>query len=295
VDRNHLFELVESQPGRLCGSADAQWMTWSAAFRSFIAEYRDEFAALPSPRLTSIPELKVYNRTYSLSHSKFTKPLAERLTLFASALFESTTEPRLTFLTQLFDDTIDGALIHKLFALFRDALSTLCADPRQALYAPLGSTGRSEGCFPLHADLYVPEMLFNIFDEVPVDNSGASTFLSARVLTEMLAEIPNVPPEIHAEVCDLLEDPLPSDSYTKFFNILHGRKNPWSTTLERRMESERLEIKLFAGEGYIINDRGWLHGRTAPLGGVSSRRVHRLVYNTRALNSKRGRMASKVS
>jgi hypothetical protein len=44
------------------------------------------------------------------------------------------------------------------------------------------------------------------------------------------------------------------------------------------MEQRQLRIKLYAGQGYLLSDRAWLHGRDAPRGGVPINRLHRLVF-----------------
>jgi len=48
----------------------------------------------------------------------------------------------------------------------------------QALYAPL--TPGNNGEFPLHCDMYIPKRLFNVFDDVPDDDSGASAPATIR-------------------------------------------------------------------------------------------------------------------
>ena len=48
--------------------------------------------------------------------------------------------------------------------------------------------------------------------------------------------------------------------------------------LAEAMQNLQQVIPLRSGEGYVLHDRFWLHGRLAPSGGVTSKRVHRLVF-----------------
>lgn len=133
--------------------------------------------------------------------------------------------------------------------------------------------------FALHADLYPPMFLLNIFDDVPSDSSGASLFLPAERFFESIHSLQCIPGDIKAAMVDCLDRPVPEDRYQEFYDLLHG-DHQWTGELQKELQGHARAIKLFRGEGYILNDRRWLHGRTAPSGGVPQNRLYRLVFDT---------------
>lgn len=71
------------------------------------------------------------------------------------------------------------------------------------------------------------------------------------------------------------------DRYEENFDLLHGWYE-WTEELERRMQQRQLRIKLYSGQGYMLHDRWWLHGREAINGKLTHKRLHRLVFNNKA-------------
>lgn len=74
-----------------------------------------------------------------------------------------------------------------------------------------------------------------------------------------------------------LDRPLRFDSFDRFFEMVHG-PNPWSTELSNAMCDASFAIPFARGEGYLLHDRQWLHGRKPVSGAVRSFRFHRLVF-----------------
>jgi len=70
------------------------------------------------------------------------------------------------------------------------------------------------------------------------------------------------------------------DHFQEFFNLLHGVKHSWTNELEEKMKKEQKKIKFRHGQGYLIHDRVWLHGRMTTTGTVKPNRLHRLSFNT---------------
>lgn len=284
-----LFERAESPAERRIGGIgkSPEWFSWSRPFRDFLGECGPLLTDLPQPELIRVPQLTTYDYTFSLSpEAIFDHKTVKRLQQFSQALFEFKSPTKIMLFTDLFFDGFDGRALHRLFALLRHYLAALCKDPRQALYAPLGSVGTHEGEFPLHADLYVPELLFNVFDEVPNDDSGASTFLPVSTLLDLM-ETPSIPDYVQRRVRAVFEESINEDSYDDIYDFLYDGSHPWVMSLLLAMTTRRFQIKLRSGEGYLIHDRTWLHGRTAPKGGVTANRVHRLIFNSRDLWQKR--------
>src|SRR5438046_107786 len=86
------------------------------------------------------------------------------------------------------------------------------------------------------------------------------------------------------------------DRYEENYDLLHGCHD-WTKDIEKRMERQLLKVKLFSGQGYMIHDRKWLHGREALSGNLSSKRLYRLVFNTRQIQASlsRRRVSKKLA
>ncbi len=141
---------------------------------------------------------------------------------------------------------------------------------------------QTQGDFPLHSDLYPPAILFNVFDRVPDDNSGASLFLPMKSLEQMLGRWPVA----QRRLAQLLAPETNEDRYEEFYDFLHG-SHPWVESVEKAMSSEQLVVRFSRGQAYMVNDRLWLHGRCAPAGRVTSARLHRLIFDTITTRSSR--------
>ena len=185
----------------------------------------------------------------------------------------------IAFLSGLFDDDFGPRGLHTFFAGLRAVLVELSGDPGDALYSPLGVTGPRAGSFRLHADLYGPEVLLNVFDKVPGDGSGESVFLSVPEFASILSETPTMTADARRDILLHFAEETGTDRYNRFFDLVYGRDRPWGADLERRMRERQLPIRLDSGQGYLIHDRRWLHGREAPTGGVAAHRLHRLVFH----------------
>jgi hypothetical protein len=252
------------------------WHSWTPAARSLLAEWR-KCPEFPDPILRHLRAGLPYDYTYSLDGS-VSPQLLEATDELAEGYVELERPAHIILLTNLLDDPNDGIALHRLLACLRDRVAVLLGDPFGALYAPLSKTGPRAGAFALHADLYKPDMLMNVFDDVPQGRSGASLFLSVAKLLEILRGLPSVPPDVYERLESCLSKPVLDDRYEEFFSLLHGRRQPWSSELRVTLRTHQMKIKFFRGEGYLIHDRTWIHGRTAPRQGVSPRRLHRLIF-----------------
>jgi hypothetical protein len=256
----------------------ATWHTWSKPFSDFLREASPDLRALGAPPLVRLPGLAQYHMTFSHSSTQWTSVgLQRRFASFAQALHVTRLGPRLILFDRLIGPDLDGTELHALFALFRDALAEFAGDRRAAMYTPLGEVGKGVREFPLHADLYIPQLLFNVFDNVPADESGASLFLSVSTLRELIPGIKTLPPAVGKRILAMFDRDSTADRFEALYDLLHG-EHKWVRPLERVMEQQQLRIKLQSGQGYLLNDRTWLHGREAPNGGVPVNRVHRLVF-----------------
>lgn len=275
-----IFARSEPPASHRAGPIDryARWHTWSPAFRHFIESSEPWLRRLPEPKLVRIPGLGEYGRTFTLT----VEPRAE-LAAFARALCRLRRPAGIMLFTGLMGDPLDGHLLRRLFALLRANIASILGDRRFSLYAPLGVTGARAHDFALHSDLYMPQLLFNVFEEVPADGSGASTFLPTRIMSRLMEQLESLPPRVRSRFDECYRRASRGDRFNALYELLYGSELPWADALQAAMQSHRLSIVMAAGEGYLIHDRTWLHGREAPSGGVPRRRLHRLVFNTLAM------------
>lgn len=277
--RRSLFEPV-AVPNSRCRNRiheAASWWTWSEDFRECLPTWLHEAqGAGYRPRTARIPGLKRYDYTFSALHCESGKALSDRLAPWAENLRGVKSGTRIMLLRELLLPGMTSDDLRLLFTALRDALSPDITSPDGALYAPLGDTGGAPSEFPLHCDLYVPRRLWNVFDEVPsTGNSGASVFLRTADLARLALEC-----GIPKRTRDALKSCLTSegrDRYDEFYSLLYA-STPESDELDRRMRAAAYRIRLKRGEGYLIDDRVWMHGRTMTERSVTRNRLHRLTF-----------------
>jgi len=270
----------------------ATWNTWSSEARIFLKAWNKMCNELEEPKLVSLLGGKPYDYTFSFDPSKITKGLRHDLKLFAESIYNLRVSKCIMFFSNLLDEDFDGRGLHFLFACLRDSLVKLTGDPMSALYAPLGTTTNSVihsagADFLLHADLYTPNILFNVFEDVTPDASGASLFLQTSSLCDILVSIKTLSSMNINRILNCLTTVDRQDHYTEFFNLLHSREHKWVNELEDKLRTRQMRIKLEKGEGYLIHDRLWLHGREAPSTPVTQKRLHRLIFNTKDIQKDR--------
>src|ERR1700686_5054987 len=148
---------------RFAISKRARWLTWSCEFRRFLAEWSRYARHAPRPRTKLIGRVRPYAEPY-WHRIDGRSEIGSMLFAFTRALMRGVNRGTLCFFDGLFAEGMSRKSIHLLLAAMREAAVSLLGDSRAALYNPLGSLGKSAGDFPLHADLYAPRFLFNIFD-----------------------------------------------------------------------------------------------------------------------------------
>jgi hypothetical protein len=222
--------------------------------------------------------------TYSLPVDAIAdRGLRDALLALAKALYHhSLPDGGIMLLSGLFGGDIDGRAMHYLLALLRDALSRLDGEG-SAHYAPIAAAEGGRSAFPLHADLFRSPNLLSVFDNVPDDDSGAPVFLRTTRLLALIRDQGSMPEALRGRIVDLLLDRSGDDGYDEFFDLLHGT-HPWTYAIEKRMAAERISLKLRAGEGYLLDDRRWLHGRELQSSDVASDRVRRLAFASATMN-----------
>jgi hypothetical protein len=257
----------------------ARWFTWSRESRNVLRQWTTATRDISPPRLISLGLGTKYDRTYSCESMVPTdRSLVEWVHFLANELHTLRPPSDVIFFSDIFGAELNRHSLSLLVAAIRDAIVRITGDYRSALYTPLGSTGRAASGFPLHADLYVPEMLLNIFDDV---SAGAdSLLLPLHDLEVILSLVSSMPPAIRAEILDCFRLPADCDRFDRFYHMLYGSNRAWKEEISAVLAARQFQIRLNHGEAYLIHDRSWLHGRAAPAGEVSTYRVHRLVFSS---------------
>lgn len=276
-----LFKETEA-PGKLPASIKAlhcKWFTWSDSFREKIPDLKQQLKRAKTVDFVFLKKYKDYNYTYHVNLDKLDPRFMREFIPYARYLLKFNPGKQIYFFRDLIDAELNGKLFHFIISLLRAAIVKLTRNETQALYSPL-TAGKNENDFPLHCDLYIPKILFNVFEKVP-DNpsSGASLFVETGVLFNKVIPSFPMPKDKKAKLRSFVYGNRAKDNYDEFYSILYGEQYPWADKLKKALHKHKLRIKLWKGQGYMLNDTVWMHGRDKTTGGVSSKRLHRLIFN----------------
>jgi hypothetical protein len=181
---------------------------------------------------------------------------------------------------------VGGPNVRFLFALLRQLLGEIAGDPSVALYIPISMAGDADGTFPLHADLFPPQVLLNVFVDAPDRPEGATRLLPMARYEQIVAE------SVPADVCDRLlryihREAFTPDDYMSWYRLMYDG-HPWSAEVKQRLIDACTRTHLQRGEGYLVDDLAWLHGRdylSKDL--LTYQRLQRLTFDTRATHRRR--------
>jgi hypothetical protein len=195
-------------------------------------------------------------------------------------------------LTGMLDELGDDCF--KLIGWLRAALCELCGDQRSAIAAPTGFAGtmieNKPNPLEPHSDMWIPALLFNIFNAA-VPGEGATTLLPMVQMWDVIVAA-GMPDEAIEKLHEAQVEAGECDYYEQFNGLLY-MDHPWSEDVKAALIDASVEVHLEFGQGYFVNDRVWLHGRTALMPGSlpDDRRHHRLyriAYNTERLERAAG-------
>ncbi|MEK6334703.1 MAG: hypothetical protein AABM67_07130 [Acidobacteriota bacterium] len=279
-----IFQQIDppSKQARLKINREATWYTWSPDFRCLFKAWNEQVEKLRSPVSIHLLRGKEYDDTYSIPISLISdKVLLRDLLVFAEDLYALEIGDQLMLFTGLIDEDLCSRSLRYLLAFLRAALVYCSGDPLSALCQPISRSQKTGKEFPLHSDLYIPAILFNVFDDAENDSSGASLFLSVASVIELLGSVKSLPDDVRQRITANLTRMHDRDCYEENYDLLHGCAHKWTQDLEQRMTRRQSKIKLYCGQGYMIHDRKWLHGRESLRGKLSTKRLHRLIFNTK--------------
>jgi hypothetical protein len=201
-------------------------------------------------------------------------------------------EQEAVILTDMLGPLDEAAL--QLFGWLRAALVELAGDRSAAIAAPTGFTGSLESdkpsAFEPHSDMWIPALLFNIFNDA-VPGQGATTLLPIEQMWDVIAEA-GMPEESIVQLQQAQVDAGECDYYEQFNGLLY-KDHPWSDAVKEALVETSVEVHMAKGQGYFVNDRVWLHGRTALMPGALApdrrdHRLYRLAYNNARLEAAAG-------
>lgn len=281
-----LFQHTEPPPHHrnFSRSHAGEWYTWSVALIKELPQLRKQMNRMGTVDFIYLKQDSDYNYSYNINLKKLDPGYLRHFRHFAYSLYHTDPGGEIFFFHGLIDRRVNGRVFHFLFALFRTLLTEITEDEMGALYSPL-TAGRDESDFPLHCDLYIPRILFNVMEQPASDGSGHSTFLPVQTLFEqVLPGVAAMPAATRRYLKELVAVQVRDDNYDRFYNQLYD--DAWAGDVKRRCRILQWKIRMRKGEGYMLNDRLWMHGRDKTYGGVPGKRLHRLIYNSFLENRK---------
>lgn len=276
-----IFKEIQSpnEHSEITSLSRAKWYTWSDDVLSFSEEIEVEALKYGPPDEIYFKSID-QARTYSVDLKRVNSDFRKKVLKISDSVAKIKLKEELYFFDKMIGGTLTSEAFQFLISCMRADLSTRRGDEMGALYPPL-STAKPNNKFPVHCDFYFPIYLWNIFDEVPEGNQGASLLLKVDVLlNKIIKQIPNFPPATEAHVRSLFKDKVQNNdhAYYDLFSILHSKENWWAEEIENGISNYVLTLKLNRGQGYMVNDRKWLHGRGFTADEVTIKRLHRLLF-----------------
>jgi len=268
-----VFERARAPRGST--SPAITWVTWSKQLWRFVETFEPQLRKISRPALVDVPGCEPYQSTYDVPFDRLDWLPARDVRWLADALSATMPGTTLMVLDRAIANPIDSDLLLALFVVFRACLVHTSGVPARAMCRPVPSVSRDAG-FPLHADLYLHRRLLVVFDDV-ARSGGASTFLSVNVLGRLLRDA-GCPAAVRGRIRSLLSRREPADRFDELFDLLHDGTHPWVSELEHQMTSHQLVVPLRRGQGYLIDDRKWLHGRLPSIIPVRAGRFRRLAF-----------------
>jgi len=257
----------------------AKWFTWSDEMLALSEKIETEAKRHGPPDAISFKTIDK-GKTYSVNLKRLDTSFCKTILQISDCIGKIKMRDELHFYNDMIGDNLSSEAFQFLIACIRADLSTRKGDEMGALYPPL-STASTNNTFPIHCDFYFPVHLWNIFDEVPEGNQGMSLLLPVDVLlNKIIKQIPNFPRDKETHIRNLFKGKVVNNdhAYYDLFSMLHGRENWWAEDIETAIEKHVLSIKLNRGQGYMVNDRKWLHGRGFTADAVTIKRLHRLLF-----------------
>lgn len=246
-------------------------LTWDPKFKSFFLRLLSSPALPKRVSLKAIRGCEPYESSYEISTQTIDQSDRSELLSWGKQLLRFDPEARLCILSNMLPRGWSKQNTRRLFALIRRSITDSLAQDQLCLYSPVVRARRDSG-FPLHADCFMTPRLLLVFDEIPSDGTGASLFLTKSKLMARLRHDSERAAAREKSIRDLLASSPSQDSFDRLFAALYP-----TDEIVPALE-QQFRVRFRSGDGYVIDDRHWLHGREACSGSVSSFRFHRLTF-----------------
>ena len=245
-------------------------MTWSKSMKDILEEFSSNLSQFKKPCVLKFDES--YTKTFTLNLSdnyQLTKSDIVLIDSFNSILLNE----ELYILKGLITDKISFNTLHYFFSYLHDIMSIHFRSKVCTLYAPLGETGETGFEFPPHFDLYAQKMLLLIYNDISHEAEGNPTLLSIKKFKSILESHDLKGKDI---ILKTISKELETDHYDLIINTLYSDENMW---IKDVLFEESIKLPVKTGDGFICNDRKWLHGRQNQKYHISQQRLIRFVFN----------------
>jgi hypothetical protein len=160
----NLFERIEApRNADLSQARKGKWFTFSKDFYTLLPVLKSAFKIHGAPVFVHSRRSKIYNYSFHVELKRLEPSILSELNELAKAMKRVRVGNELNFYTGLINRHVSGELFQFLFSYLRASLAQMDNNELASLYPPLTVTN-NEDEFPLHCDLYVPQILFNVFE-----------------------------------------------------------------------------------------------------------------------------------
>lgn len=270
-----LFECVPRPRHHRQYHLGERWYSWSGAARTFFSTFCEEISSTDLTR-SNVVDTRYPTALAVKRHDLISDRMLTNLRTFAIWLNGLTLKTCPVFLTGLTRPGEDSRILSCFLTLLAKALNEEVTGRRApAMCVPPSPSPKDVG-FQLHADLFPAHRLLLVFDQVTASGARA-LLLRRRDLLALLREA-GVPSDARHRINRLHASPGTGDRYDRLIDALYHEE--WSDLLEieGRLCDAATLVPFRRGEGYLLDDRRWLHGRASGNAPVTFRRFRRLVF-----------------
>ncbi len=251
---------------------NAFYVTWTDAMTQYLDDFGKAIHSLPDP--LDLTYEQDYQKTFSFPFFKWcwVNPTVENI---LNELYSLQCQKEIFILKNMINEKISHQTLHYFFITLQMADCYLRKNYTSSLYAPLGETSDHGFEFAPHFDLYPQKHLLIIYNNVSPNHEGMTTFMALDKLKRIMKLNPKIFPD-QERILNLLTMDLTTDRFTQIFNTFYAKD---TADVKKVLFDNSVKFKLTKGDGFLINDRYWLHGRTKLDYSVKTDRLIRFVFN----------------
>jgi hypothetical protein len=270
-----IFERAERPRRHAAYRLSEKWWTWSDEARYFLRTQREALKALRVEQAEVLPG--AYPTALVPHAGSRLRALASEVLPLSQALSRVQPGVKPHFLCALVPPAVEGTVVARFLTLLAYALNlqenealgpAMCVPPSPS---PTGSD------FALHSDLFPRRRLLVIFDQVSAPNWSGSLLLPWTRGFRLLNRA-GPPTAFQDRIRRLLELESRIDGFNNLFGLLYRTNWCQKARLSDSLHAAAVHVQFGRGEGYLIDDRRWLHGRRRTKIGVTRARFRRLVF-----------------